>query len=232
MRSLDPAVESALEGNTTEVWLLELDCAGGFYRTTTADRDLEHDGNVYKADGALQEMGPLTVRSDGSIAPVQFTFAPSVGVVGLLTDDFIQLLTDEGDELTVEASNISDTLSTGVRFRSARLYFAELDSAHAIVDEAVRAGDYFMSHLTRSGALQSKSVVLTCFPYSVLLRRTNGVIATGEDQKARYTGDTFDDFTDKVVGIEIAWGGFRANVGGSGRGFVESAVVSERLMER
>lgn len=203
MRTLDPAIESAIEGNYTEAWLIEFAFPSGSIYTTTADRAIPFGGDNYLPDGTVVSFIGPTERGDGRVQEVRFELSPTSAVIGKLTD--------------------------GYQFRRATLYFTVLDSDHEVVDAPVKVGDYFMSHMEVRGADKTFAASLVCDSQALPFRRSNGVISSGSDQNARFAGDTAFSYTAKIEGIDLTWGGARARGGSYYTSDQDQRLVSSEM---
>lgn len=189
MRVFDATVTAAHAADyQRQAWLVKFDFPTPIY-STTADKTLTYDGNSYSPDGVIATIDILTERADAKVQTVDLNLNPTAAVMSRLDEAY--------------------------QYAVVEVYCADLDDDHAIIDVPTLQAVYYMSHHTVRGEKDKLEVALTCYSRTLPYRRRSGVISAGSDQKARFATDTCFDFTDKIVGRILSWGGM---TGGSGSG--------------
>lgn len=187
---------------------------GGSVRDLHTDIETSLEGEAHRECWLVE-----FAFSGGSIFSTTADFTITHGGDAYLNDGLIVALpelAEDADGTRQVAFQLNPTaaimakVGTSFRFDLAYVYFARFDSDYEVIDEPVLIGQFAMSHFE----VENGKPKLVCYSEGIEGRGRSGVMTNGHDQKARYSGDTAHDYTDKIVNMELSWGGVTAGYSG------------------
>lgn len=165
------------------VFFVEVNAPSGILRTNSADRDIMHEGNLYKGVGSLGSIGDYTMTTGTAPTSLRLT------LIGISTT-LLQQLNDEN-----------------MRNREVKVWMALLDNDHRI-NPGRLPFLWFKGRVDTFTLGVGKTISASITASSRLINWARSVNAryTHEDQRKKHPGDDGFKFVNTLHETKLTWG--------------------------